>query len=106
MQGHVFGGHAKRKCLNLNGLLSALEGLTHYRVDLSHACIGQGETPCGGTCPMHHEGVAGIAKRLFQSVWIAEIEGKVVLRVRIQHAGINMIETFWSLSITFPFLRP
>ncbi len=50
---------------------------------------------------MDHQRLTGVAERSFKTVGITEIERDIVLRLRIQHAGRDMIEAFRRLAIAF-----
>ena len=55
---------------------------------------------------MHHQRLAGIAKRRFQPVGVAEVEGDVELRVGVQHTGRDMIKAFGRMPVAHFGLRP
>ena len=105
MTRHVLGRHPEWIGLNLKAVLSASQSLLHDRIDLSNALIRHGVAAGRRARAMHHQRIAGIAKRRFQTVRIAEIERDIILRLRIQHASGDMVETFRRLPVSVAFLR-
>ena len=55
---------------------------------------------------MHHQRFAFIAQRSLKPVRVTQIEGKIVLRRRVQHAGVYLVEAFRRLSVAIPCFRP
>ncbi len=51
---------------------------------------------------MDHQRFAAVAKGTFQLVRVTEIEGEIILRVRIHHARGHLIKSLWRLTVAIP----
>ncbi|MDB4127814.1 hypothetical protein N9594_01570, partial [bacterium] len=99
---HFVVSHAKRKNVDVEKLLSAFESGVGEGVNLLDPRISHGETAAGDIGTVDHNKAASSVVTRIKSIWIANVEGKVKIALRIHLVRLNKIEPLGHLPITFP----
>ena len=99
---HVLIGHFKGKNVDPEKGLPIAQRSVHQDVDLFNGAVGHGKTTDGDAAAVDHQSTPTAAVKTIIGIGIAEIEGKVVVAVRIHLTRADKIESLRCTAVTGP----
>ncbi|MNL30778.1 hypothetical protein D3C87_1525360 [compost metagenome] len=105
MTRHVLGGHAEGESLQLDALLSALEGVARHGENLDHLLVGHRVAAGRRTGAVDHQMRTLTAVGAVIGVGVAGVDRQIIFRVGIHLVREQRVEAFRRLTIAFLHLR-
>ena len=106
MLGHVHGRHPERISLDLERTLTAEERFASERIDLRDLLVGHGVTAARGAVAVDHHVTAGAAVGAVERVGITDVDGKIIVGVRIELRRCDRVEALGRLAVALLDLGP
>ena len=101
----ILGGHAEGIGLQLDFALAAAERIARDRIDVGDLLVGHREAACRRTDAVHHHRTASAPQGAVVSVGIADVEGEIIVGVRIHLPGGDRVEALGHLHVALARLR-